>query len=681
MVTVSKLTTGTGTDLTWRTINAIRFLSADAVQKAKSGHPGAPMGCAPAAWVLWEKFLKHSPANPAWPDRDRFVLSNGHASMLVYSLLHLTGYDLPIDEIRNFRQWGSRTPGHPERGLTPGIEVTTGPLGQGFANGVGLAIAERMLADTFNTPGHEIIDHRTFAFVSDGDLEEGVASEAASLAGTLQLGKLVYLYDDNEISIDGDTDLAFREDVAARFRAYGWHVVGPVDGNDLAGIEEAIRRGVDETDRPSLIVVRTTIGYGSPNKAGKASSHGEALGDEEVALARKALGWEYAPFEVPEDVIGHARQAVERGIAAEDRWTARLREYADAFPELAARLEQDLAGDLPEGWDTDLNAISGTFSDPIATRAVSGKALNAIAPRLPRLAGGSADLAGSNNTTMDGRGSFLPESPEGRNVHFGVREHGMGAVVNGMAAHGGLIPYGATFLIFSDYMRAAVRVGALSELPAIWIWTHDSVGLGEDGPTHQPIAQLMALRMIPNLTVIRPADADETIEAWRTAIQNGHGPTAIVLTRQAVPQLRALGATAAASGNVQKGAYVISDCEGAPDMILIGTGSEVQHALKAAVILANENVKTRVVSMPSWELFLSQPIAYRESVLPSSVRARVAVEAGIKTGWEKFVGLDGAIVGMEGFGASAPGGTAMERFGFTAENVAAHARAALNVRR
>ncbi len=674
MTTTPPLTVGTGTDITWRTINAIRFLSVDAVQAAKSGHPGAPLGAAPMAWVLWDRFLKHNPCNPDWPDRDRFVLSNGHGSMLLYSLLHLTGYDLPLDEIRNFRQLGSKTPGHPERGLTPGVEVTTGPLGQGFANGVGLALAEKILANEFNRPGYEIVDHRTFAIISDGDLEEGVASEAASLAGTLGLGKIVYLYDDNEISIEGDTDIAFREDVAARFRAYGWHVTEPVDGNDLAAIATAIQQGVDETAKPSLVVVHTTIGYGSPNKAGTASSHGEALGEDEVELTRQALGWEHDAFEVPDDVRTNAGEAVGRGAAAESEWEARFSAYASEHPDLATRFKQDMAGELPDGWDENLNALLGTFDDPIATRAVSGKALHAIAPKLPRLIGGSADLAGSNNTMISGRGSFQPESPGGRNLHFGVREHAMGAVANGISAHGGLLPYGGTFLIFSDYMRGAVRVGALSELPAIWVWTHDSIGLGEDGPTHQPIGQLMSLRMLPNLTLIRPADADETIAAWKIAIENRHGPTALALTRQGLPSLASLGATAGAVGNVERGAYIAKDSEGEPDVILIATGSEVQLALGAAAALADEGVNARVVSMPSWSLYDAQPADYRESVLPSSVRARIAVEAGIATGWERYVGLDGAVVGMTGFGASAPGAAAMTHFGFTIENVTAKAR-------
>ena len=677
MTAVEKLTSGTGTDITWRTINAIRFLSVDAVQAANSGHPGAPLGLAPAAWVLWEKFLKFNPKNPDWPDRDRFVLSNGHASMLLYALLHLTGYELPLEEIRNFRQLASRTPGHPERGMTPGVEVTTGPLGQGFANGVGLALAEKVLANEFNRPGHEIIDHRTFAIVSDGDLEEGVASEAASLAGTLGLGKIVYLYDDNEISIEGDTDIAFREDVAKRFESYGWHVLDVPDGNDLKSIATAIQAGIDETERPTLISIHTTIGFGSPNKAGKASSHGEALGADEVELTRQALGWEYGAFEIPADVREHAARMVERGAAAESEWRELWKAYEEAHSELVGRLKQDLTRELPAGWDADLVALSGTFEDPVATRAVSGKALHAIAPKLPRLIGGSADLAGSNNTMISGRGSFLPESPDGRNLHYGVREHAMGAICNGMSAHGGLLPYGGTFLIFSDYMRGAVRVGALSELPAIWVWTHDSIGLGEDGPTHQPIGQLMSLRALPNLTLIRPADADETIAAWKIAVENRHGPTALALTRQALPSLSSIGASSSGMEGVKKGAYVIFESDPAPELILIGTGSEVQIALEAGQELAKENVKSRVVSMPSWSLFEDQPEEYRESVLPNAVRARVAVEAGLAQGWERYVGLDGAVVGMDGFGASGPGGEVMEHFGFTVENVVETARRVL----
>ena len=677
MTAATETSLGSGTDIHRRSINAIRFLSVDAVQRASSGHPGAPLGAAPMAYVLWTRFLRHNPANPKWPDRDRFLLSAGHASMLLYSLLHLTGYDVPIEEIMRFRQWGSITPGHPESGLTPGVEATTGPLGQGFANGIGMAMAERMLAASYNRPGHDVVDHRTFAICSDGDLMEGVASEAASLAGTLGLGKVVYLYDDNNVTIEGDTGLAFRESVPDRFRAYGWHVAGPVDGNDLDAIEAAIREGVDETGKPSLVVVKTTIGFGSPNKAGKASAHGEALGDEEVALTRKALGWEYEPFVVPGDVTEHMREALDRGAKLESEWKKALSSYRSEHPELAAGFERDLAGDLPEEWDAGLDGLTGSFGDSLATRAASGKSLAAITERAPFLVGGSADLAPSNNTTVPGRGDFSAEDALGRTIHFGVREHAMGAVCNGIALHGGFIPYAGTFLIFSDYMRAAMRLGALSECRVIWVFTHDSIGVGEDGPTHEPISQLMGLRMIKGLTTLRPADADETVEAWRTAMNHKDGPVALALTRQALPSLASAGAQRPARGNFQRGAYIVRDSGGAPDLILIGTGSEVQHALGAAAALEDEDVKTRVVSMPSWELFDSQPQEYRESVLPPSVRARVAVEAGIAIGWERYVGLDGGMVGMDGYGASAPGGENMRNFGFTAENVAAEARRVL----
>ena len=674
MTTVTEpMKAGTGTDIHWRTINAIRFLSADAVQKAKSGHPGAPMGLAPAAYVLWDRFLKHSPKDPAWPDRDRFVLSAGHASMLLYSLLHLTGYGLTIDDIKQFRQWGSRTPGHPERGLTPGVEATTGPLGQGFANGVGMAIAERMLADTYNRPGHDVIDHRVYAIVSDGDLMEGVASEAASLAGTLALGKLVYLYDDNKISIDGSTDLTFRESVPDRFRAYGWHVAGPVDGNDLSALEAAIKAGRDETSRPSLVVVRTTIGYGAPQKAGTAAAHGAPLGDDEVAGARARLGWRHPPFEVPPDIYSHMMRAVDRGERAQEDWQARLGAYRTAHPELADALVRDIKGDLPEGWELGLDSLRGSFPAPVATRSVSGRSLGALTVKVPALVGGSADLAESTNTHVAGRGHFSPERPGGRNLNFGVREHAMGAVCNGIALHGGLIPYGGTFLIFSDYMRAAVRVGALSELRTIWVFTHDSIGLGEDGPTHQPVSQLMSLRIIPNLSVLRPADADETIEAWRVAMKRRQGPVALVLTRQTLPPLKTIGAQAEAKGNVERGAYVMRG-EGTPDLVLIGTGSEVQLALGAAQALEKDGLRVRVVSMPSWDLFESQSPEYRESVLPRAVRTRVSVEAATPVGWERYVGLDGEAVGLARYGASAPGAVAMARLGFTVENVVAAAR-------
>ncbi len=638
------------------------------------------MGAAPVAYVLWTRFLRHNPSNPKWANRDRFLLSAGHASMLLYSLLHLTGYDVPLEELKQFRQWGSITPGHPEHGLTPGVEATTGPLGQGFANGVGMAIAERMLASSYNRTGHDLIDHRTFALCSDGDLMEGIASEAASLAGTLELGKITYLYDDNEISIEGETDLAFRESVPERFGSYGWHVVGPVDGNDLDALEQGIAEGVNETGKPSLVVTKTVIGYGSPNKAGKASAHGEPLGDDEVAGAREALGWDYPPFEVPDDVSEFMGRAFMRGASLESAWEDSLREYASEFPDLADSLKRDLAGELPDSWDNCLDELIGTHDESVATRAVSGKSLAAITARVPSLVGGSADLAPSNNSTVAGRGDFSPENPDGRTLHFGVREHAMGAIANGIALHRGFVPFAASFLIFSDYMRASIRLGALSHCRVIWVYTHDSVGVGEDGPTHEPISQLMGLRMIPNLTVLRPADGDETIEAWRTAMNIRNGPVALILTRQALPQLPGVGATVPAAGNFARGAYVVRDSASTPDLIIIGTGSEVQHALVGAQMLEKDGVAVRVVSMPSWELFESQPETYRESVLPTSVRARVAIEAGGKIGWERYTGLDGAIIGMDGYGASAPGGTNMKEFGFTAENVAETGRRLLKDR-
>ena len=632
------------------------------------------MGLAPTAYALWHHVLKHAPPVPDWADRDRVVLSAGHASMLLYSMLHLTGYDLSLEEIKNFRQWDSKTPGHPEKGLTAGVEATTGPLGQGLGNAVGFALAEKILADTFNRPGHEIVDHKTYAICSDGDMMEGVASEAASLAGTLQLGKLVVIYDDNQISIEGDTDKAFREDVSARYAAYGFQIIDPVDGNDLEGIVNALKAADDEPDKPTLVTVRSVIGYGSPNLAGTGAVHGKAMGGDEVEATRAQLGWEYEPFEIPDDVYDHMQSRVATGQALSDEWHARYEEYGSEHPELAEQFITDLLAMLPEGWDDDLNRLVGSHESAIATRAVSGEALHAITPSLPRLIGGSADLAESNNTEVDGRGSFSPETPEGRNLHFGVREHGMGAICNGVALHGGLIPYAATFLIFSDYLRPAIRVGALSHAPCVWVFTHDSIGLGEDGPTHQPISQLMGLRMIPNLTVLRPADADETFEAWRIAIENRSGPTALVLTRQNLPQLSVIGAQSFARGYVQRGAYVIADTDSTPEVIIIGTGSETQLALGAALQLQSEGIAARAVSMPSWELFAQQDEEYRESVLPSKVRERVSVEAGTTIGWERYTGFDGATIGIDRYGASAPGDVVMANLGFTVENVVAVAR-------
>ncbi len=648
-------------------INTMRFLAVDAVEKAKSGHPGAPMGAASMAYVLWDRFLKHNPGDPAWPDRDRFVLSAGHASALLYVLLHLTGYDLPLDELKRFRQWGSRTPGHPEYRLTPGVETTTGPLGQGFANGVGMAIADRWLAEHYNRPGHEVMGHYTYAIVSDGDLQEGVASEAASLAGTLRLGKLIYLYDDNGISIEGDTDIAFTEDVGQRFRAYGWHVVGAVDGMDTKAVDSAIRAAQAETGRPSLIICTTVIGYGSPNKAGTGSAHGEPLGEEESRLAKERLGWPYTePFSIPEEALAHFRQARERGRHQQDKWEATMEAYRQAYPNEAQAFEETLRGELPEGWDADLAGLFKGGDKPIATREASGRVMNAIAERVHGFIGGSADLAPSTKTLLKDRGDYGPEDYGGRNMHFGVREHSMGAVANGMAIHGGIIPYTATFLLFSDYMRPPMRLAALMEQRVVYIFTHDSVGMGEDGPTHQPIEQLMGLRTVPNLVLLRPADATETVEAWRVALER-HGPTALAFSRQNLPVLDR-GQLAPADG-VRRGGYVLWEATARTDVILIGTGSEVHIALEAGVQLRERGIAARVVSLPSWELFDAQPKEYRNGVLPPDVLARVSVEAGTPMGWERYLGLDGAAIGVPHFGASAPGGVLYEQFGLTAQHV------------
>ena len=658
-------------------INTIRFLAADAVEKAQSGHPGMPMGMAPAAYLLWDRFLKFNPRNPDWPDRDRFVLSAGHGSMLLYALLYLTGYDLTLDDIQQFRQLHSKTPGHPERTLTPGVEVTTGPLGQGFGNGVGMAMAERWLACQFNQPGHEIIDHYTFSIVSDGDLQEGVSSEAASLAGTLRLGKLIYLYDDNNVSIEGSTDNAFRESVAGRFEAYHWQVLGPVDGNDVIGLDALIHQAKAELDRPSLIICRTIIGYGSPEQ-GTGKVHGEPLGAENLRKAKENLGWPLEPsFLVPDEVLAHMRQAVERGQQAEAAWQARFEAYSKEFPEQAAQLKLQFQAELPEGWEAGLDELFPPDSKPMATRSASGKVINFLAQRIPWLLGGAADLAPSTKTLIEGAGDFSPEDHCGRNLHFGVREHAMGSICNGLSRHGGIIPYAATFLIFSDYMRPPIRLAALSGLRVIYVYTHDSIGLGEDGPTHQPIEQLMGLRAMPNLTVIRPADATETAQAWRAALLNSGYPTALVLTRQNLPVLDR--SKYPPAEGVLKGGYVLWQSEeGTPELIMIASGSEVSLTLAAAEKIAAENVKVRVVSLPSWELFDGQPSEYRESVLPSSVRKRLAVEAGATLGWEHYVGLEGAVVGMTTFGASAPAKDVFNYFGFTPERIVEVAKELLN---
>ncbi|MDX2031815.1 MAG: transketolase [Blastocatellia bacterium] len=658
-------------------INTIRTLAMDGVQKANSGHPGMPMGMAAAAYVLWTRFLRHNPKNPRWADRDRFVLSAGHGSMLLYSLLHLTGYeDFPLEELTRFRQWGSMTPGHPESELSPAIETTTGPLGQGFANGVGLAIGADVLAAHFNRDGHELFDYHIYAIVSDGDLMEGVASEAASLAGHLKLGRLIYLYDDNEISIDGSTNLAFTEDRARRFEAYGWHVQTVADGNDLDAIDAAIRVAQGDP-RPSIIAVKSIIGFGSPNRQGTAKAHGEPLGAEELALTKKNLGWPYEePFTVPEESLRHFREALDRGAKLEAAWAAKFEAYAAAHPEAAAEWRQWASGELPAGWQTAMPVFPA--DKPMATREASGKVLNAFAQALPMLLGGSADLRPSNNTWLDGMPAFQPESRNGRNFHFGVREHAMGSVMNGIALTRPLIPFGGTFMIFYDYMRPPVRLAAMMGLGTIYVYTHDSIGLGEDGPTHQPIEQLAGLRSVPNLTLIRPADANETAVAWRVAIEQRHSPTALALTRQKLPVFDR--AKFGSAEGVARGGYVLSDSPtGAVDVILIATGSEVAVAVEAQDLLAAEKIGARVVSLPSWQLFDKQPQAYRDEVLPPGVEARVAVEAGISFGWERYVGTRGAIIGLDRFGASAPYQTLMEQFGFTGANVAARAKALLGI--
>jgi len=658
-------------------INTIRTLALDAIQRANSGHPGAVLGFAPAAYVLWTKFLKHNPKNPDWPDRDRFVLSAGHASMLLYALLYLTGYDLSLEDLRNFRQWGSRTPGHPERRLTPGVEVTTGPLGQGFGNGVGMAIAERHLAAVFNRPGYEIVDHYVYAMVSDGDLMEGVAAEAASLAGHLRLGKLVYLYDCNRVTLSESTDLSFTEEVAKRFEAYGWHVQDVPDGNDLEAIEASIRAAREERDRPSLILVHTRIGYGSP-KEGSYEVHGTPLGEEGVRATKRNLGWPYEePFTVPEEALRHFRKAVERGEQWETEWRRTFEAWAEAYPDLAALWRRAHRHELPEGWDRELPAFPG--GELIATRAASGRVLNAIAPRVPWLVGGSADLNPSTNTAMRGLGDFQSpahriEDPQGssggpvdyrgRNLHFGVREHAMGAIANGLAAHGGVRPFAATFLVFSDYMRPPIRLAALSELPVIYVFTHDSVFVGEDGPTHQPVEHLPSLRAIPNLLVIRPADANETVEAWRVALEHTAGPVALVLTRQPVPTLDR--ARYAPASGLRRGGYVLADSgEGPPELILLASGSEVALCVEVYERLVRRGVRARVVSLPCWELFDIQPREYREAVLPPHVERRIAVEAASPLGWERYVGCRGRVVALDRFGASAPYPVIAEQLGFT----------------
>jgi transketolase len=660
-------------DLDLICINTIRTLAMDAVEKAKSGHPGAPMGLAPAAYVLWTRYLRHNPANPQWPGRDRFVLSCGHASMLLYSLLHLTGYDLSLDDLKAFRQWGSKTPGHPEYGHTPGVETTTGPLGQGLANAVGMTMAERHLAARFNREDAEVVDHYTYAMCGDGDLMEGVSAEAASLAGHLGLGRLIVLYDNNRISIEGSTAIAFTEDVALRFEAYGWQVLHVADGNDIGAIAAALDVARAETRRPSLIMLRTEIAFGSPNKQGSADAHGAPLGADEVRLTKAALGCPPdAQFSIPDAARAHFLECRPRGAALEAAWQDQLAGFKARYPEAAQQLADALNGELGESWQAALPKFQ-TTDGPLATRSVSGMVLNALAAQLPTLMGGSADLAPSNKTFINGEAEFQKDSYLGRNVRFGVREHAMTAIMSGMALHGGVRPYGGTFLVFADYMRPAIRLAALMGLPVIYVLTHDSIAVGEDGPTHEPVEHLASLRAIPGLTVIRPADAAETCEAWRQALNHKTGPVALILTRQKLPVLdrHAL----APARELAQGAYILSDTPQRPDLILIGTGSEVHLALAAQKELTQQGVAVRVVSMPSWELFESMPADYREHVLPATVTARLAIEAGIAMGWERYVLAPGRVVGMTTFGASAPGPVLYEKFGFTVANVVAHALA------
>jgi transketolase len=653
-------------------VNTIRFLAVDMVEKANSGHPGAPLGQAPLAYLLWTRHMRHNPENPDWPNRDRFVLSSGHASALLYALLHLAGYGLPMEELQRFRQLGSKTPGHPEHELTRGVETTTGPLGQGLSNAVGMAIAERLSAARFNRDGLPLLDYRIWVIASDGDMMEGVASEACSLAGHQKLSQLKVFYDDNNISIDGSTDLAFTEDVSKRFEAYGWRVLQVDDGNDLAALETAIAAAEAETERPTMVRVRTVIGYGSPKKAGTAEAHGSPLGADEVVATKQALGWPTEPaFLVPDEARRPFDAALERGRKLEAEWNELLQRYRAAHPDDAADFERRLAGKLPDDWEAALPVFK-PGDKPIATRAASGQVINAIVPKLPELVGGSADLAPSNNTLVKGEKNFSPENPGGHNFHFGVREHGMGSILNGMALSRLWIPYGGTFLIFSDYMRPPIRLAALMRLQVIYIFTHDSIFLGEDGPTHQPIEQLAALRAIPNLTVMRPADAVETAECWRVAVGHRHGPIAMALTRQNLPIL-AETAEKAREG-VAKGAYILHDTEGTPDVLLLATGSEVSLAVESAKKLSDEGIQARVVSMPSWELFDAQPKEYQESVLPPAVRKRVAVEAAVPFGWHKWVGSEGEIHGIERFGASAAYKDLVQAFGFTPEAVIARVK-------
>ena len=659
-------------------INTIRTLAMDAVQQANSGHPGTPMALAPVAYVLWDRYLRHNPRNPQWPNRDRFVLSAGHASMLLYSMLHLSGYDLALEELKRFRQWGSKTPGHPEHGLTPGVETTTGPLGQGVANSVGFAIAERWLAAHFNRPGHEIVGHRVYAVAGDGCMMEGVSQEAASLAGHLRLSNLVWIYDNNHITIEGNTALAFSDDVAARFTSYHWNVLRVGDANDTDLLDRAIQSALKETDRPSLVIVDSHIAWGAPNKQDTSAAHGEPLGEEEIRLTKQRYGWPPdAKFLVPDEVSKYTERSVDRGRKAEEEWNGRFAAFKTAHPSLAEEWERMQSGELPDGWDQNIPTFPADEKG-LAGRDASSKILNAIAPKVPWLVGGAADLAPSTKTRMAEGGDFEARSYDGRNFHFGIREHAMGALLNGMTLSK-LRAYGSGFLIFSDYMRAPIRLSSLMELPVMYIFTHDSIGVGEDGPTHQPIEQLISLRAIPQLLVIRPGDANEVAEAWRIMMKSSHHPIALILSRQPLPTVDRT-KYAPASG-VGQGAYVLGDSDGAPEVILMGTGSELQLCVAAHEQLKTEGVKSRVVSMPCWELFERQPEEYRASVLPPKVRARVAVEAGTSLGWRRYVGIDGRIVARREFGASAPLKELLKQFGFTVENVVAAARESMKAAR
>jgi transketolase len=667
----------TSDQLQKQAINAIRFLSADGVEQAKSGHPGLPMGTAAMAYTIFTRHLRFNPRNPKWFNRDRFILSGGHGSMLLYSMLYLTGFDLPLDELKNFRQWGSLTPGHPEHGLTPGVEMTTGPLGQGFSSGVGMALAEAHLAAVYNKDKYPVVDHFTYAIVTDGDLMEGVASEAASLAGHLQLGKIIYLYDDNRISIEGPTDIAFTEDRGARFEAYGWQVLHVTDGNDVEEIDRAIQLAKLDP-RPSLIICRTTIGFGLPNKQGTEKAHGEPAGEAELNAAKENMGWKTEPrFYVPDDVLVHFREAVEKGQKLESDWNTLFSKYKTAYPSEAMAFNNQVKGILATGWDKELPEFP---ADPkgMASRKASGIVLNALAERIPALMGGSADLAPSNNTWLEKSSAVEAGNFIGRNIHFGVREHGMGAVLNGMALHDGFIPYGATFLVFSDYMRPAIRMSALSDLQVVWVLTHDSICLGEDGPTHQPVEHLASLRAIPNLVVIRPSDANETREAWKVAVSRQQGPTALALSRQNLVTLDR--SVYKSASNLAKGAYVLADLGGdKPQIILMASGSEVEIIVQAGSLLSAEGINVRLVSFPSWELFKAQSQSYKDSVLPPSISARIAVEAGVSMGWEQWVGSKGQIIAIDRFGASAPYKTLLKEFGFTPDNVIKQAKGLLGL--